>query len=147
MCTTCSDDNCTCDLTIPVGPPGERGPGNGLYMSFITGGAAPTTTSTSYVLLGEFVFDQATMDKFKSLKANCYMTAGTGSIRVRQKASPNNVLYENTTVSGTTTTNIESATGLDIIPGDDQVVQIHYKSNNGANTLEFCSIFFGFEEE
>lgn len=135
---------CDCDKTVPKGDQGDPGDPMALFMSFITAGAGQATTSTSYVLLGEFIFDAATMEVFTSLKANCYMDGGTGSFKISVKGGA--TLYEKTDVSATSDTNVESVTGLDIVPANDTVVQIFYKSNNVADTMYFDSIAFGYGE-
>jgi hypothetical protein len=145
MSCDCTSE-CNCDLTVPKGDKGDVGPPSALFLSFIdptTGGPA-TITANTYRTVGEFVFDYNTMEVFTMLKACIYMSAGTGSFQIVLK-SINAVLYENTNVTATSTFNVETATGLSIIPSADEVIQVQFKSNNGVATCSFSSITFGYE--
>ncbi len=146
MCDCTSD--CLCDTLVPKGDKGDPGAPGGLFMSFIdptTGGPATITVNT-YRTVGEFTFDGTFMEAFTMLKANIYMSAGTGSLRLLRKSNAA-VLYENDGgITSTSTSNVETATGLNVIPSANEVVQIQFKSNNGSATCSFGSITFGYEE-
>lgn len=146
MCDCASE--CSCDNAIPKGGQGDPGAPGGLFMSFIdptTGGPA-TITANVYRTVGEFTFDGTIMAVFTMLKANIYMSAGTGSLKLVRK-STGATLYENSGgITSTSTSNVETATGINIIPSADEVVQIQFKSNNGSATCSFGSITFGYED-
>ncbi len=141
MCD-CTGD-CDCDLTIPKGDQGDPGAPSAAFFNLFISGAPASTTSATYLTVLEFVFDAASMEVFDMLKANIYMSAGTGGLKICKK-SDGSTLYENAVITATADTNIETATGLDIIPANDQIIQVQIKSN-GTATCFIGSISFGYE--
>lgn len=142
MCNSCSDDSCSGCLQVPKGDQGDPGAPGILAINFITSGAPVSDSSGTYITVGEFPFDGTIIDPFTALKANIYVSGNTGCLRIRQKKAPNTVLYENTNISSTSSSNVETATALSIIPSADEVVQVQIKTNNTSFSTLLGSIQF-----
>lgn len=142
MCNNCGDNSCDTCLEVSKGDTGDRGPSGINFMNFIISGAPASNATDEYITMGEFPFDGTITDPFTALKANIYVNANTGSLRIRQKKSPNTILYENNNISSTSDVNIETAISLDIIPSVNEIVQVQIKSNDGIASCFIGSIEF-----
>lgn len=142
MCNCNSNQSCNECLSVPVGERGEPGAPGILALNFMISGASASEDSGNYLTIGELPFDGTITNPFTALKANVYVSGEAGSLRIIQKKSPNTVLYENNNISSTSSSNIETATGLSIIPSANEVIQIQIKSNNVVDTCFIGSIQF-----
>lgn len=143
---TSSDCGCDTDLGLPVGATGATGDPSVLNLSYVIAGAPFSTVSTSYVEVGRFIANTSFAAAFTAVKNNVYMSAGTGSLRIMayNTANPAGIqIYENTSITSTTVTNIETATGLTVYTSADFLITVEVKSQSASNTLTiFNSTFY-----
>jgi hypothetical protein len=143
---TSSDCGCDSDLGLPVGATGATGDPSVLNLSYSIGGAPFITTSTSYTEVGRFISNTTFAAAFTGIKNNVWMSAGTGSLRVMayNTGNPAGILiYENTSITSTSVTNIETATGQTIYTSADFLITVEVKTQNIANSLSInCSTFY-----
>lgn len=147
MSNNTSNLNCGCssDLGLPVGATGATGNPSVLNLSYIIAGAPFATISTSYIEVGRFIGNTSFAAEFTGIKNNVWMSAGTGSLRIMayNNANPAGIqLYENTAITATSVTNIETATGQTIYSSTDFIITVEVKTQNIANTLSIGSTIF-----
>jgi hypothetical protein len=142
---TSSDCGCDSDLGLPVGATGATGAPSVLNLSYIVAGAPFITASTNYIEVGRFIGNTSFAAEFTGIKNNVWMSAGTGSLRIMayNDANPAGIqLYENTAITATSVTNIETITGQTIYSNTDFVITVEVKTQNIANTLSIGSTIF-----
>lgn len=138
--TSC-DCDCDDELGLPVGPAGAAGDPGFLNLSYVVAGAPFNTSSTSYVEVGRFIFSNTIADPFEAIRNNVWVSAGTGSLRVKDLIT-GNVLYENTNITATSSTNIETVTGQSIYNVTSAIIAVEVKQQNGANSISIASSIF-----
>lgn len=128
-------DDCDDDLGLPIGPAGAKGEPSILALSYTIGGAPFISTSTSYVEVGRFPFSNTIADPFEGIKNNVWVSGGTGKLRVRDLVS-GTVIYENTNITSTSATNIETVTGQSVYDVANALVVIEVAhATGGANSI------------
>lgn len=137
---------CNSDLGLPVGATGATGAPGFHAINYVIGGAPFITVSTNYIEVGRFILNTSFATAFDSIKTNIWMSAGTGSMRIMayNTANPAGIqVYENTAITSTTVTNIETVTGQTIYTATDFIIAVEVKTQNSANTLSIgTSVFY-----
>lgn len=143
MANNTSGGSCGCDssLGLPIGATGARGAASFHAMSFTIAGSPLTTSSTSYVEAGRFVFSNTLADPFTAIKTNIWVSAGTGSLRIKDLVT-GNTIYENTSITSTSNINIETVTSQSVYNTTGAIVAVEIKQQNGANTISIGSSTF-----
>ena len=134
-----TSDNCCgdCDgLGLPVGSTGDAGFPAFLNLSYSVFGSIPFNNTTVYAEAGRFIFSNTISTAFNSMKTNIYVTAGAGSLRIRDLIS-GNVLYTNTNITSASTINIETVTGQDFYDVTNAIIVIEFKHNTGGANSTF----------
>ena len=145
MSNNCGCDTCNCPDSLPKGDQGEPGQPSFLALSFISSGVPASTSSITYVELGRFPFSNTIADPFTGIKFNVYVSAGTGSYRIKDLVS-SNVIYENTNVTSASAINIETVTGIDIYDVANALIVVEVLHNTGgADSIKAGGISFYYE--
>lgn len=135
----CSD--CDSDLGLPIGLTGAAGAPGFHSMSYTLFGSPASNSTTSYVEAGRFIFSNAFATPFTALKTNVWVDGGTGSMRVIDLIT-SAVVYENTAITSTSATNIETAIAQSIYNVSSAILSVQIKASSGQITFIGSSTFY-----
>lgn len=143
-CSNCGNSTCGCDeLTLPIGPKGDKGDPSCLAFSTIQ--TSIGATGTAYVPIWTFLFSDAMAEPFTAFKANVYVSGGEGRVRVRELIS-NTILLEYS-VSSTDGNNIVTVTNygghpLCIYPAVNSIIEVSIIGDGTNYTYIKSSAFY-----
>ena len=142
MCATCGCGDCDCEEGI-VQNQGDPGQPAFINLNFVIAGAPFSNSTASWVEAGRFIFSTDIADIFTSIRVNAWVSAGTGSFRIKDLIS-GNVIYTNAAVTSASALNIEIRKALQIYNAASALIAVEI-AGSGANTIFIGSAIFAYE--
>lgn len=144
MCNCNSNESCDECLTVPVGDTGPQG--NASFVAIPI--SLASSNSVTYVEVGRIIAgtDVSTIP-FTAAKIGIYTTSpSTGSVRISSVLTDGTktTLYENTSISSNTATNIENAlqyssAPLNMVPTDVAFILVEVLNQTGTAKSTFVT--------
>jgi len=142
--TSSSCNSCNSDLGLPIGLTGAAGAPSILALSYTIGGSPFAAATTTYEEAGRFIFSNTAADPFTALRTNVWVSAGEGSMRVIDLIT-STVVYENTSITSTSATNVEVVTGQSIYNVSSAILAVQVKHNTAAGaTINIATSTFSY---
>lgn len=140
-CSICCQNDCNGCEGIPQaqGLPGQPA---FLNLNFIISGIPSVNSTNSWKEMGRFIFSKDVAALFTSIRMNIWVTAGTGSYRIKDIVS-GTVIYTNS-VTSPSNLNIETKKALQIYNASSAIIAVETQGS-GVNSVFCGSAMFAYE--